>query len=127
MNEKPTREIELTEDHYDFLFKAGASPEFMEVVRKTDDELSDIIERNTVRMEAKRYVKWNMLNGSPDEFVPDGGHFFQTLWRGNLYSAFGYADPNNRKILLLTFGERRINEDRPNVASPTVARLEGRA
>ncbi|NUC72578.1 hypothetical protein HTZ84_09695 [Haloterrigena sp. SYSU A558-1] len=56
-----------------------------------------------------------------------GGHFFEALWEGDLYDAFTRADLNNKKILLLTFGERRINAQRPSRMYPTVAQLEGRA
>ncbi|QRV15055.1 hypothetical protein JMJ58_19440 [Haloterrigena salifodinae] len=127
MSNQPISEIELTQDHLDFLFDAGASPAFLEVVGQTGDDLPSTVERNSARDEVKKYVKWGDLDGSPDDLVPMGGHFFEALWSGDLYDAFTRADLNNRKILLLTFGERRINAYRPNRSYPTVARLQGRA
>ncbi|MFC7199550.1 hypothetical protein [Halospeciosus flavus] len=127
MNDTPIAEIELTDDHFDFLFNAGASPKLIEVVTKTLDELPSTVNRNSARSEVQKYVKWGNLDGSvpPEEFSHIGGHFFTALWNGDLYEAFCRADLNNRKILLDVFGERRINTDRPDHRHPTVGQLGG--
>lgn len=126
MNDTPISEIELTDDHRDFLWSAGASAVFMEILQKTPDDLPTTVDRNSARSEVKKYVKWGDLDGNPEEFQHIGGHFFDALWRGDLYEAFTRADLNNRKILLTVFGERRIDSHRTHPSYPTVARLEGR-
>ena len=129
MNETANKQVELTEDHLDFLFRAGASPQLMIVIQMDDDELPQTVDRNSAHEEVLKYARWGDLDPdrSPSEFHHIGGHFFTALWNGDLYDAFTRADLNNRKILLLTFGERRINADRPAPFSPTVAQMEGRA
>ena len=129
MSESNTQETELTEDHLDFLFRAGASPQLIEIVQKTGDNLPQTVGRNSAREEVLKYARWGSIgpDRDPEEFRPIGGHFFTALWNGDLYDAFTRADLNNRKILLLTFTERRINADRPAPFAPTVAQMEGRA
>ncbi|SEL18983.1 hypothetical protein [Haloferax larsenii] len=125
--ETPLSEIELTADHFEYLYQAGASVALMTVVRKPLNELPSTVNRNSARDEIKKYVKWGEFKKDPSEFRPKGGHFFNALWKGDLYDAFTRADLDNRKILLSVFGEGAIDAHRPSNWSPTVSQLEGTA
>lgn len=114
-------DVELTEEHYDFLCSAGAAQPLMEIVQKTASELD--VERNSAREEVKSYVFYGEFKKEPSEFSPYGGHFFTALWEGDLYRAFCRADGNNTRALLALFGALRINADRTNRRQAPIEKL----
>jgi hypothetical protein len=109
-------DVEITEDHKDFLREAGASHAFMEVLATDTDS------RHSVREKVKSHIYWGDLDAeagkSPETFKPLAGHFFNALWDGDLFHAWVRADLNNKPLMLKAIGKERIVEYGIRVGEP---------
>jgi len=115
-------DVDLTSEHFAFFREAGASEIFLTLIQT--DPKDTVVNRNSVREEAKKYVFYGYLDEDPENFTHEGGFFFAEIWDGNLYEAFrNQADIVNATLLEAVFGESRINEDRPSSDAPKVSEL----
>lgn len=125
--------VELTSEEKNLLKKAGASPEFIQMVSfnitTMDRKRSDgkPVYRHSTLEEAAKYVRGtnhtspSLTEENARSFDPYGGDFFQKMWDGQLFDAYRRADPNNAAIMLELFGTKRINEHKPPRFRPVTA------
>jgi hypothetical protein len=101
-------DVELTNEHIEFLRDAGASEMLIAVLRFNHTAIG--INRNSARSEVQKYVYWGALDDDcdPAAFSHLGGHFFSALWEGDLFGAWTRADSSNKTILREMYGEHRI-------------------
>ena len=106
-------DVQITEEHINFLRNAGASEELIEVINYSPEpNPKNGLVRNSAREEIKKYIMWGDIDSEkdPQEFSQIGGGCFTQLWNGNLYDAYGRADLNNKDILTTVFGTDKIVE-----------------
>jgi hypothetical protein len=104
-------DVEITDNHVQWLREAGASPEFLSVLRFPLDQV-DNVDRHSVQELIREHIYYGKINldKNPEDYSHDGGGFFTQLWDGDLYHAFRRGDPNNQEILRERFGEDPIIE-----------------
>ncbi|QSG06362.1 hypothetical protein [Halapricum desulfuricans] len=95
-------DVELTDEHVAFLEAAGASDRFLELIRFPKEAAR--VPRHSTQQEVKKYIFYGDLGGDPAEFRYSGGHFFDAMWRGDLFGAWLRADLNNKALLRECFG-----------------------
>lgn len=101
-------EIEITDDHIQFLREAGASEEFLDMV-ETDPEQYGVPE-NSAAQKIRSLIRTGDLNLSadPEDFRFCAGGFLTKLWNGDLFGAWRKADLNNTPLMLEVYGKRII-------------------
>lgn len=105
-------DVQITEEHINFLRNAGASEELIEVITYSPEDNPGIgVSRNSAREEIKKYIIWGRIDSdkNPQEFSHLGGGFFTQLWNGDLYNTYNRADLNNQTILTTVFGTDNID------------------
>ena len=105
---KPRYDVDLTNEHHDFLKTAGASDELLKLIAFSPETAG--VPRHSTREEVEKYVEWGDLDldRDPAEFRPIGGHFFEKMWNGDLFGAWLRADLNNKSLMAECFGEADI-------------------
>ena len=109
-------DVELTDNHYQFLRDAGASDIFHVLLQHPAGNL-----RHSIREEVIKYTFWGDISEQkdPSEFQHVGGHFFGAMWDGDLFRAWTRADLTNRSHLLDCFGTEQIIEAGIREGHPT--------
>lgn len=88
----------------DELRKAGASEEFIRVLRFDENKVHAT--RNSIRQEVAKQVDSFGADPSDVPVVPSG-HFFSALWDGDVEEAVIRADGSNARIIEAVFGLTR--------------------
>lgn len=103
-------DVELTNDHYNFVRNAGASEMLIQLAQFSPQQAG--VTRNSIREQIRQHVFWGDISedNDPEQFSHLGGGFFTQIWEGKLYEAYCRADLNNQAILVTIYGTDRIIE-----------------
>jgi hypothetical protein len=101
-------DVEITEDHKDFLMEAGASSSFDQLL--SFDAAAAGVGRHSIRDQIANeiFVGDLDLTENPGEYLHGGSGFFQAMWAGDLFLAYRRGDPKNKSLMLACFGEDTI-------------------
>ena len=115
---KPRYDVDLTDEHHNFLKAAGASDELLELIAFPPETAG--VSRHSTREEVEKYVEWGELDldRDPAEFRPIGGHFFSKMWNGDLFGAWLRADGSNKRLMAECFGAADIIQSGINSGQP---------